>query len=200
VQFAFLYRTYIGFPSYLKFEGTGLLYYGYSSLVNYTIEGPGRLVSGVRVTYEIKMCFWNFMPKPNLTGIILEHLTLMIKYTYGLVEERILPLNNVTVNEEDWLNISVIWRPIPLVTHIQIVNWSWKEFLNALKPVKEAYMWICLSGYFMVNNKLYRFSVPIATDYRMKIILLDWMSFFLYQIFTIVVLLSYKFLKWYQKI
>jgi len=78
VQFAFLYRMYIGFPSYLKFEGTGLLYYGYSSLVNYTIEGPGRFVSGV--TYEIKMCF---------------------------------------------------------------------------------------SGYFVVNNKFNRFSVPIATEYRM---------------------------------
>jgi len=90
VQFIFLYQTYSSFPSYLKFEGTSLLYgQSYSSLVNYTIEGPGKLVSGVRVTYEIKMCFWNFMPKPNLTEIILEYLTLMIKYTYGLVEERI---------------------------------------------------------------------------------------------------------------
>jgi len=198
VQFIFLYQTYSSFPSYLKFEGTSLLYgQSYSSLVNYTIEGPGKLVSGVQAVYDLRMLFWGFKPRQNFTKIILRELKLFFVYNYRMSESFVFSLNNFTVIEGGWLNLTLKLTSLPVVPHLKEIlgldSYSGsllKSLSTVLSPVKEVTWEFWLQGYVTINNKTIMFSEPLIHQKNIfTVVLFDWSPFILYQLITLLIVL-----------
>lgn len=208
-----LYGSYMNFPSYSKAEDTWMLYQAVMSsqnlikvfcLVNCTVEGPTKIVSGLQIEYSVKFYFWNFTS--NIMEIVLKKLWLEIVFQDSLVDYHVFSLNNYTVNDGKWLNLTLKLAPTPIIPHIKAISSSTNlidELIYILAPVKYAYMRIWLSYYVTMkgNHTIHEQHNSVFPGFkeRMNIILLDWSPLVFYQLPLFIVSLWYLFIKWLTK-
>lgn len=122
-------------------------------------------------------------------------------------ERFIFSLNNFTVTEGAWLNLTLKLMLVPIVSHLKEIlglnSYSSnpiKLLPTVLSPVKEATWEFWLKGYVTIDNKTMMFSESIIHRRNVfTVVIFDWSPFVLYQFITLLMVVLKLFWSFYTK-
>jgi len=210
MQLIIMYRDYASFPSYSRVGGSWFFDLSMSKMlcyVNWTIEGPTKLIAGIKMEYNARFYFWNF--SSDATKIALEKIVVEIDFYVlsWLQDECIIPLNNYIVVEGSWLNLTIKLTFTPVEPHAMALlsSENFRELKNQtiyiLTSIKHAVLNVWFEYYvFMKNGRIHRVSfesldVISEGDNSLEIVILDWSPIIFYELPLLIVYLLYLYLK-----